>query len=227
MNFVAAVLLLAASAEAFSVDRPSFVSRNTALRSSYLDQLAPAPSTTMSGPGIGSYLDSVSSQAAPSTMGGPGIGGYLESMGGGAEVAAPPAPPAPVAVPPPAAVAPPAPAAPAAVAVSSAGGSGIGGYLDSIPTNSDIMGGAGIQSYTAMVPTGSALSGGAGIQSYTSMVPTGSNLAGGAGLSTYLDTVAPQGPPAAVAPFQPAGASSSTANALKVDVNVHITVESN
>lgn len=146
---------------------------------SYLDALNSPVSTAPTGAGMRSYLDTVATNPSVS---GPGIGSYTDSMGA-APAAVVEAEPVVAEV-----AAAPVEESSAPVVASSGGnyldtlstggnairGAGMTSYLDTVPRNAPAIGGAGIGSYTAALPVTNIVSGtGTGLNSYTD------NLSGG------------------------------------------------
>lgn len=164
---------------AVAAPAPAAVTGTAGNSASYLDYLG-SGATSVSGPGITSYLDALPQNTA---FGGAGITTYASSLNQYAsEITGTPVPaaPTPVAA---AAVAP-------AVAPASAGpvATTSGSYLDALNTAASTMCGAGISTYVESLPITAALSGGAGINTYASNLVSSSAF-GGAGVPSYVDVL--------------------------------------
>lgn len=140
--------------------------------SSYLDALS-SGTTSVSGPGMTSYLDALHSNDS-SRFSGAGLTSYASSLNQAAAAAAPK---------------PAAPAAPVAASASPAGPSAptSGAYLAALSTGVAI-GGPGLTSYLDALPRAATLAGGAGISTYVSNIVS-SNVVSGPGLTSYTDAL--------------------------------------
>lgn len=167
---------------AVAAPAPAAVTGTAGNSASYLDYLG-SGATSVSGPGITSYLDALPQNTA---FGGAGITTYASSLNQyaseitGTPVPAAPAPVAAAAVAPPVAAA--APSSTGPVATTS------GSYLDALSTAASTMSGAGISTYVESLPITVALSGGAGINTYASNLVSSSAF-GGAGVPSYVDVL--------------------------------------
>ncbi|KAG7356123.1 hypothetical protein IV203_000809 [Nitzschia inconspicua] len=173
--------------------------------SSYLDALNSPVSRAPSGGGMKSYLDTVATNPSSS---GPGLGSYTDSMSAAA---------APGAVAEPVAAAPAAPVVESSAPVVAASGAsyldtlstgrnaisgpGLLSYLDTVPRNAPVRGGAGIESYTSALPVTNTVYGtGTGLNSYTD------NLSGG---SKPSKSFSPYGKGTPKAAFKPSFSGSA------------------
>lgn len=188
-------------------DSPAFFFTNgstdvPAPAGSYLDNIG-SGTTSVSGPGMTSYLDALPKNSVAG--GGGGVGGmssYASSLNNAAVVQA--------AAVPSDSLAPPAPAAPsdfssapAPVAVAA------GNYLEALGGGgSASTSGPGITSYLDALPRPATLSGGAGISTYISAM-TSTNVVSGPGMQTYTDALSPT--VSGSKSYSPFGASSSRA----------------
>jgi hypothetical protein len=138
---------------------------------SYLDALSTG-ATSVSGPGMTSYLDALPSNDS-SRFGGAGLTSYASSLNQAAAAA-----PKPVA-----------PAAPVATSASTAGPTAptSGAYLEALSTGVAI-GGPGLTGYLDALPRSATLSGGAGISTYISNIVS-SNVVSGPGMTSYTDAL--------------------------------------
>jgi hypothetical protein len=187
-------------------DSPAFFFTNgntdvpaPASSANYLQHLSTG-ATSVSGPGVPSYLDALPKNSG--AAGGPGISSYASSLNQAAASIAPPAP----------AVAAPAPAAPtdfsdapAPVVVST------GNYLDALAGGSSSMsGGPGISSYLDALPKSASLAGGAGISTYISAM-TSTNVVNGPGITSYTDALSGSSAGYGSKTYSPFGGSSTGA----------------
>eukprot|EP00529_Nitzschia_sp_RCC80_P029990 CAMPEP_0113458602 /NCGR_PEP_ID=MMETSP0014_2-20120614/10008_1 /TAXON_ID=2857 /ORGANISM="Nitzschia sp." /LENGTH=306 /DNA_ID=CAMNT_0000350133 /DNA_START=236 /DNA_END=1156 /DNA_ORIENTATION=- /assembly_acc=CAM_ASM_000159 len=166
----------------------------------YLEHLS-AGATTVSGPGMASYLDALPMNSGAS---GPGISSYASSLNQDAAyyvaeaVASAPEPAAPAA-----------PSDfssdPAPVAVSA------GNYLDALAGGASSTSGPGITSYLDALPQAATLSGGAGISTYISTMTT-SNTVSGPGVPTYTDALSGGSSVSSSKTYSPFGGAKSSAS---------------
>mmetsp|Transcript_4878 Transcript_4878/g.10763 ORF Transcript_4878/g.10763 Transcript_4878/m.10763 type:complete len:323 (-) Transcript_4878:32-1000(-) len=144
----------------------------------YLNVLG-SGATSVSGPGITSYLDALPHNAA---VGGAGITSYASSLNqyaseiiGSVEQEAP----APVAA---------VPVAPVSDVAASPLSTSPASYLDALSTGASAVSGAGITTYVESLPLTAVLAGGAGINTYASNL-VASSAVSGPGVPTYADTL--------------------------------------
>lgn len=176
---------------------------------SYLDVLG-SGATSVSGPGITSYLDALPLNSA---IGGAGITSYASSLNQYAsEIVASVQEAAPVAAAPVAAA--PAPVA-AADAASAPTATTSGSYLDALSTGASSVSGAGITTYVESLPITAALSGGAGINTYASNLVSSTSFSG-PGVPTYVDVIS-GGIPSFTNSFSPFGETSIAVSSNNVE----------
>jgi hypothetical protein len=200
---------LGGAGSAVAPPAPAAVSGAAGSSTSYLSILG-SGATSVSGPGVTSYLDALPQNSA---VGGAGISTYASSLNEYASEIVGSAPSAPQ-------VAAPAPVAAAPAAFVSAIGSAAmatssGSYLDALATAASQTSGAGITTYVESLPITAALVGGAGLNTYASNLVSSSNVSG-PGIPTYADALC-GGIPSFTNSFSPFSGASISASGSDVN----------
>jgi hypothetical protein len=200
---------LGGAGSAVAPPAPAAVSGAAGSSTSYLSILG-SGATSVSGPGVTSYLDALPQNSA---VGGAGISTYASSLNEYASEIVGSAPSAPQ-------VAAPAPVAAAPAAFVSAIGSAAmatssGSYLDALATAASQTSGAGITTYVESLPLTAALVGGAGLNTYASNLVSSSNVSG-PGIPTYADALC-GGIPSFTNSFSPFSGASISASGSDVN----------
>jgi hypothetical protein len=186
---------------------------------SYLDALNVGASAPVRGAGMATYLDALAPNPSSAMTGGSGLASYADRLSGGASVAAAPK----VAVPKPAA---PAPVAAAPVSSSASSPVAAGGtYLDTLGTSSGAPTGAGITTYLDALPLVSTAMSGAGIQTYLATLPAVNVAVGGRGMATYMDSLGGGVGAVAKTAYAPSAGVAAASSSSATSTNAGFTFE--
>jgi len=203
---------LGGDGSAVAPSAPAVVSSAAGSSASYLNILG-SGATSVSGPGITSYLDALPQNSATE---GAGISTYASSLNQYASeiIASSPSAqaidvPAPVSA---------APVATVSDISSSPMATTSGSYLDDLDTAASQTSGAGITTYVESLPITAALVGGTGINTYASNLISSSSVSG-PGVTTYADTLG-GGIPSFTNSFSPFSGASIPASGSDVTFTI-------